>query len=102
MTLGTGIFGNGTGIVRGLTDRVETSYGRRISQLQDGRFYMKLREHPLVKKHWPPKWRPFFGSTAPVAGEIGILDEVRPSVLSNRCCFVLMDFGGKKYIAELR
>jgi len=40
---------------------------------------MKLREHPLLKKHWPPKWRPFFGSTAPVAGEIGVLDEVRPS-----------------------
>lgn len=53
---------------------------------------MKLREHPLLKKHWPPKWRPFFGSTAPVAGEIGVLDEVRPSVLSDRCCFVLMDF----------
>jgi hypothetical protein len=62
---------------------------------------MKLREHPLLKKHWPPKWRPFFGSTAPVAGEIGVLDEVRPSVLSDRCCFVLMDFRGKKYIARL-
>jgi hypothetical protein len=61
---------------------------------------MKLREHPLVKKHWPPKWRPFFGSSAPIAGEIGVLDEVRPSRL-DRCCYVLMDLGGKKYIASL-
>jgi len=62
---------------------------------------MKLREHPLVKKHWPPKWKPFFGSTAPVTGEIGVLDEVRPSRL-NRCCYVLVDLRGKKYIGSLR
>ena len=44
---------------------------------------MKLREHPLIKKHWSPKWRPFFGSTAPVAGEIGVLDEVNLLDLSD-------------------
>jgi hypothetical protein len=61
---------------------------------------MKLREHPLLKKHWPPKWKPFFGSTAPIAGEIGVLDDVRPSRLS-RCCFVLIDLRGTKYIGAL-
>ena len=61
---------------------------------------MKLRDHPLVKKHWPPKWKPFFGSTAPITGEVGVLDEVRPS-RHGRCCFVLMDIRGMKYIAGL-
>jgi len=61
---------------------------------------MKLREHPLLKKHWPPKWKPFFGSTAPIAGEIGVLDDVRPSRVS-RCCFVLIDLRGTKYIGAL-
>jgi hypothetical protein len=62
---------------------------------------MKLRDHPLVKKHWPPKWKPFFGPTVPIAGEVGILDEVRRSS-NGRCCFVLMDIRGTKYIAGLR
>ena len=61
---------------------------------------MKLREHPLLKKHWPPKWKPFFGSTGPIAGEIGVLDDVRPSRLS-KCCFVLIDLRGAKYIGAL-
>jgi hypothetical protein len=60
---------------------------------------MKLREHPAVKKLWPPKWIPFFGSTAPITGEIGVLDDVRPSKFYELCCFVLMDYRGKKYIA---
>jgi len=54
-----------------------------------------------VKKHWPPRWKPFFEATAPIAGEVGVLDEVRPSRLYDRCCFFLMDYRGKKYIGRL-
>ena len=60
-----------------------------------------MREHPLVKNHWPPRWKPFFG-TAPIAGEVGILDEVRPSRLCDRDCVFLIDLRGTKYIGALR
>ena len=53
-----------------------------------------------MKKQWPPKWKPFFG-TAPVAGEVGVLDEVRPSRLYDRGCVFLIDLRGTKYIGAL-
>ena len=62
---------------------------------------MKLREHPLLKKPGHRNGSPFSNEVAPIAGEIGVLDDVRPSRLSERCFFVLIDLRGTKYIGAL-
>lgn len=62
---------------------------------------MKLRDHPLVRPHWPPSWTPFYGSRTPARDEIGILDDIRLSHVNDMCCFLLIVHEGTNYIGAI-
>src|ERR1041385_1540526 len=63
---------------------------------------MKLREHPSIKPNWPPCWLAFYGPKAPITGELGVLEDIRLSLVGKKRCILLMEHDQTTYIAELQ
>ena len=63
---------------------------------------MKLREHPLLQQCWPPRWLPFYGPRVPLAGEVGVLEDIRLSTVGKKRCILLMEHDETRYISELQ
>jgi hypothetical protein len=62
---------------------------------------MKLRDHPLLQQCWPPRWLPFYGPRVLLTGEVGILEDIRHSTVSEKRCILLMEHDETRYIAEM-
>ena len=63
---------------------------------------MKLRGHPLLQQCWPPRWLAFYGPRVPLAGELGVLEDIRLSSVGKKRCILLMEHDETRYIAELQ
>jgi hypothetical protein len=62
---------------------------------------LKLRDDPLVRPHWPPCWKPFYGSRTPATGEVGTLDDIRVSHVTKMSCLLLIVHQGTDYIGVI-
>ena len=66
---------------------------------------MKLRSHPDMSykgfRTWPPVWTREFGPETYPAGEVGILEDVRRSVLDNQC-YLVIQYNGSHYVGFIQ
>ena len=63
---------------------------------------MKLREHPSIKPNWPPRWLAFYGPKVSITSELGVLEDIRLSLVGKKRCILLMEHEQTRYIAELQ
>ena len=62
---------------------------------------LKLRDHPLVRSHWPPEWTPIYGSRNSTSGEVGILDDIYLSRVTAKRCILLIVYNSTSYIGAI-
>jgi hypothetical protein len=67
---------------------------------------MELRSHPRMSfqgvRNWPPAWTSTSGTlTTLPTGEIGVLEQVKLSVIDPSTCFIMMSQDGNYYIGRL-
>ena len=68
---------------------------------------MQLRDHPLMSHrsvpNWPPVWRWISGENYKqgAKGEVGILEELRPSLFSPYVLHIIMQHESCEYIGAL-
>jgi hypothetical protein len=62
---------------------------------------LKLRDHPLVRPHWPPEWTLVYGSHNSTSGEVGILDHIYLSRVTAKRCILLIVYNGTSYIGAI-
>lgn len=68
---------------------------------------IELRNHPMMsfrgRRNWPPEWVQTPTQNSDTAtDEVGILQEVCPSVLDPSRCYLIIIHDQKKYIGVLR
>ena len=65
-------------------------------------FSVKLRDHPLLRRHWPPTWIAVTIVSPPApAGEVAILKNAHSSRIDNRRMFVSIEHDEARYLAIL-
>jgi len=64
---------------------------------------VKLREHPLLLKNWPPVWTQTKkeGGNKLVRGEVGVLNYVHSNPKVSGKCYLVMDYEGESYVGTM-